>query len=163
MKQEKQIELRSEKVRNIIGQIPPILITHGTVFIGLALLSLFLAATFIPYQPTIDAKVTISQDEKGALHYSANIPQDAMKKQPQFAGITTNFAPDLPLPSHFQIQSISDVANVSEKETWFVATLKAESSFSRNIKLENVLTVPAKIELEKSSVLKWMIRKVAKN
>ena len=59
MEENKQIELRSEKVRNIIGQIPPILITHGTMFIGLALLSLFLAAAFIPYQPTIDTDITV--------------------------------------------------------------------------------------------------------
>lgn len=163
MEKNKQIELRSEKVRNIIGQVPPILLRYGITIIALSLLMLIGIAAFIPYNSTIDTKVTISQDEKGALHYSANIPQDAMKKQPQFAGITTNFASDLPLPSHFQIQSISDVANVSEKGTWFVATLKTESSFSRNIKLENVVTVPAKIELEKSSVLKWMIGKVAKN
>lgn len=163
MEKNKQIELRSEKVRNIIGQVPPILLRYGITIIALSLLMLIGIAAFIPYNSTIDTKVTISQDEKGALHYSANIPLDAMKKQPQFAGITTNLASDLPLPSHFQIQSISDVANVSEKGTWFVATLKAESSFSRNIKLENVVTVPAKIELEKSSVLKWMIGKVAKN
>ncbi|HZJ80981.1 MAG TPA: HlyD family secretion protein, partial [Dysgonamonadaceae bacterium] len=84
MEENKQIELRSEKVRNIIGQIPPILITHGTMFIGLALLSLFLAAAFIPYQPTIDTDITVLQMPNDKLYFTAKIPQKEMNKQLQF-------------------------------------------------------------------------------
>ena len=37
MEERKPIELRSEKVRSIIGQIPPVLLRYGTVIIGVTL------------------------------------------------------------------------------------------------------------------------------
>ena len=40
MKEERPIELRSEKVRNIIGRMPSVLIRYGTMIIGAALLML---------------------------------------------------------------------------------------------------------------------------
>jgi len=161
MKQEKQIELRSEKVRNIIGQIPPILITHGTLFIGLALLSLFLAATFIPYQPTIDTEVTVTQDISGKLHYSSIIPSGAINKRSQFTGIVTNHSIEIPLPNNFQIERISDTIQLSGKKAWYVATIHPIDSFTDNLSLDTSVIIPAKIKLEKRSVLMWIAHKVS--
>lgn len=48
----RQMELRSEKVRNIIGQVPPALLRYGIAIIGLSLLVLLGVSAFIPYQPT---------------------------------------------------------------------------------------------------------------
>ncbi|WP_129595369.1 HlyD family secretion protein [Seramator thermalis] len=59
MEEKKNIELRSEKVRNIIGQIPSVWIRYGTLMIGLALLVLFLIATFIPYRETIPVRIRV--------------------------------------------------------------------------------------------------------
>lgn len=44
-----QIELRSEKVRNIIGRIPPLLIRSGITLIALLITGLAVAACFIPF------------------------------------------------------------------------------------------------------------------
>ncbi len=56
---ERSIELRSEKVRNIVGQIPPLLIRQGVLIIGLTLLVLFIISSFVPYKKTIPVEITI--------------------------------------------------------------------------------------------------------
>ena len=47
MEERKPIELRSEKVRNIIGQIPPVLLRYGTVIIGVTLAALCMLSMYI--------------------------------------------------------------------------------------------------------------------
>lgn len=44
-----QIELRSEKVRNIIGTIPPALVRWSIVIITIILVMLILVVFFVPY------------------------------------------------------------------------------------------------------------------
>ena len=44
-----QIELRSEKVRNLLGEIPPSLVRWGTVIIVAIFLALLLVVCFVPY------------------------------------------------------------------------------------------------------------------
>lgn len=59
MEEKKNIELRSEKVRNIIGQIPSVWIRYGTLMIGMALLVLLLISAFIPYRETIPVRIRV--------------------------------------------------------------------------------------------------------
>ncbi len=49
-KQERSYELRSEKVRSIVGQIPSSLIRYGITAIGVVLLCLFVVGYFLPLQ-----------------------------------------------------------------------------------------------------------------
>lgn len=49
------IELRSEKVRNVIGRVPPRLVSLGTVLITVIVLALALAFYKIPYPISIEA------------------------------------------------------------------------------------------------------------
>ena len=44
-----EIELRSEKVRNLLGEIPPALVRWGTVIIVAIFLVLLLVVCFMPY------------------------------------------------------------------------------------------------------------------
>ena len=44
-----KIELRSEKVRNLLGEIPPSLVRWGTLIIVAILLVLLLVVCFMPY------------------------------------------------------------------------------------------------------------------
>ncbi len=45
----KEIELRSEKVRNLLGEIPPALVRWGTVVIVAIFLVLLIVVCFMPY------------------------------------------------------------------------------------------------------------------
>ena len=48
-KRPSDIELRSEKVRNLLGEIPPSLVRWGTVIIVAIFLILLLVVCFMPY------------------------------------------------------------------------------------------------------------------
>lgn len=49
MDKKTKIELRSEKVRNLLGEISPALVRCGTVIIVAIFLSLLLVVCFMPY------------------------------------------------------------------------------------------------------------------
>ena len=58
-KSERNFELRSEKVRSIVGQIPSSLIRYGITAIGMVLLCLFAVAYFLPYKQVYSGTATI--------------------------------------------------------------------------------------------------------
>ena len=49
MDKEPQIELRSEKVKKLLGEIPPALVRWGTIIIVVIFVSLLLVVCFMPY------------------------------------------------------------------------------------------------------------------
>ena len=51
-RESENIELRSDKVRNVIGKVPPRLVSLGTVIITIIVLALAVAFYKIPY-PTM--------------------------------------------------------------------------------------------------------------
>ena len=55
---ERTYELRSEKVRSIVGQIPPALVRYGTIIIFAVLLVLFGIAFFMPYKQVYSGSIT---------------------------------------------------------------------------------------------------------
>lgn len=61
------IELRSEKIRHIIGNIPPLLIRSGITFITVLVCSLCLAAWFIPYPENLKVPVTIISPAESSI------------------------------------------------------------------------------------------------
>lgn len=60
-KQERSYELRSEKVRSIVGQIPSSLIRYGITSIGAVLLCLFAVAYFLPYKKVYHGTATVRE------------------------------------------------------------------------------------------------------
>ena len=56
-KPERNFELRSEKVRSIVGQIPSSLIRYGITAIGMVLLCLFAVAYFLPYKQVYSVRL----------------------------------------------------------------------------------------------------------
>lgn len=89
------IEIRSENVRKIIGQIPPIIIRSGITVIGLVIALLLTVAAFIPYPDTLKAKVTVENynneyiNVKGTLPYSSvNRVKEGMNVEIEFEGFS---------------------------------------------------------------------------
>lgn len=74
-KQERSYELRSEKVRSIVGQIPSSLIRYGITAIGVVLLCLFVVGYFLPYKQVYSGTATINRITKTAK---------CLKKRPYF-------------------------------------------------------------------------------
>lgn len=143
----RQIELRSEKVRNIIGQVPPVLLRYGIMIIGCAILVLIGVSAFIPYQPGIDVEITVIQSDNGTLQYSTRIPRSTMKNRAKFTEVTLISSSDMPLPSRFRIEEISENVQLSGQEVWQSATLIPIDNISENILLDKPVTVQGKILL----------------
>lgn len=59
-----KIELRSEKVRNIIGAIPPFIVRLGNVFIVLVIAILFIVAMIVEIPKTIEGTVIVKENNK---------------------------------------------------------------------------------------------------
>ena len=57
MAEERNIELRSEKVRNIVGKIPPAVDRYGITAIGLVLVVIVAVSMLIPYKETVNLGV----------------------------------------------------------------------------------------------------------
>ena len=62
-----EIELRSEKVRHIIGEIPSRIVRYGITIITIVILGLLVGAYFIPYPETISAKVQMTNAYQGTI------------------------------------------------------------------------------------------------
>ena len=58
-KQERNFEIRSEKVRSIVGEIPSSLVRYGITAIGVVLLFLFAVAYFLPYKQVYSGTAVI--------------------------------------------------------------------------------------------------------
>ena len=61
------IELRSEKVRHIIGQVPPALVRTGTMVITLVVIALAIAFYTIRYPITIEAQGKVMSNDSVEL------------------------------------------------------------------------------------------------
>lgn len=155
-----KIELRSEKVRNIIGQVPPALLRYGIVITGISLLLLAAVSAFIPYQPGIDMEITVSQDTNGLLSFTATIPQEAMKKKAKFLEVVAGTAIELSLPTNYQIESISDTVNVSGQKMWRTITLNPKGKIPATLQIKNPVKMPGKLLLNKQTVMMWLVGKV---
>ena len=62
-----KIELRSEKVKHIIGEIPSGIVRYGITIITIVILGLLVGAYFIPYPETISAKVQMTNARQGTI------------------------------------------------------------------------------------------------
>jgi hypothetical protein len=56
---DKDIELRSEKVRSIVGQVPPLLLRYGIVVISLVIILVLVLAYTVPYPQYISTPAKI--------------------------------------------------------------------------------------------------------
>lgn len=84
---ERNFELRSESVRNIVGQVPPSLIRYGITIILLVLFVFVGISLFVPYCRVICGTATIAElptslEDSVKLHVQLSMP---------IADIRTNF------------------------------------------------------------------------
>lgn len=68
------IELRSEKTRQIIGMVPSGSVRYGTLIITIIIAILLAVSYFVPYPENIQANATVVVDADGKLNVCAYIP-----------------------------------------------------------------------------------------
>ncbi len=85
-----EIELRSEKVRNIIGKIPSRIIRTGISVIFLILFLSLLVAYFYRFDNTIETMATLHQTN-GKIDYKVKIPYSCRNKIKKDQNLTFRF------------------------------------------------------------------------
>lgn len=89
MEKNDKIELRSEKVRNIIGEIPPTVVRYGILCIALMVIGLLAAISTLPWPETVNASI-VALDENQAilsvLYRYVNDIKPGMKASVAFEG-----------------------------------------------------------------------------
>lgn len=91
-KQDKK-ELRSEKVRNIIGTIPHNIVRYGTTVMAIILTGLFFAIYCIPYPENLKVNVKAIDTQKANIlipYYYINTIEVGMNVEMEFDGYPTN-------------------------------------------------------------------------
>ena len=68
------IELRSEKTRQIIGMVPSGIVRYGTLIITIIIAILLAVSYFVPYPENLQANATVVVDADGKLNLCAYIP-----------------------------------------------------------------------------------------
>lgn len=117
-KQERSLELRSEKVRSIVGQIPTSLVRYGITAIGAVLLCLLAVAYFLPYKQVYSGTSTIhrvttatptdSTDITILLKFENKRPEDTKGQMIYLQSPYKTFAG--------QIQDLSSVRDTLERQ-----------------------------------------------
>lgn len=97
-KQEKSYELRSEKVRSIVGQIPPALVRYGTIILFVVLLIILGIAYFMPYKQVYSGSITFYDiSEPATTAYISFANNKAL----------TNIDKPIPLTIHLDTQELT--------------------------------------------------------
>lgn len=95
---EKSYELRSEKVRSIVGQIPPALVRYGTIILFAVLVVIFGIAYFMPYKQVYSGTITFYDFSEPTTTAYISYANDK---------VLTNIEEPIPLTIHLDAQDIT--------------------------------------------------------
>ena len=157
MKESDNIELRSEKVRNIIGQIPPMLIRFGITLIFFVIIGILAETYFFEYEYTINTTSTIVQ-HSDTTKIEVKIPANEIEKIKTGQKLIVDFD-NIPNLYNQQIktkiQTIPQKLHIQKTEAFYLAEITLTNSFlaesGKSILITDTITANAKIITEKIS------------
>jgi hypothetical protein len=151
------IELRSEKVRNIIGQIPPIIIRVGITIIFLIIVGFLTGTYFFKYEYTIKTTALIEQSKDTTI-ISVKIPANELEKvkvRQKVVLSLDNIANIYNERISVQIQSIPKKINISDDGGFYNSKIIISgilnSENKNEINIDKKTEVKAEIICEKIS------------
>lgn len=150
MKESENIELRSEKVRNIIGQIPPVIIRLGITIIFIIILALLIGSYFFRYQYTI--KTTALIKEQGSTYsIEIKIPGNEISKVKTGQPVILDFN-NIPNLYNQQlktsIQAIPNRLEISQNEGYYLLKVKLSGMIKTETGEAIEIIKPTKINAE---------------
>lgn len=148
------IELRSEKVRHIIGQVPPALVRIGTMVITLVVIALVIASYTIRYPITIEVqgKVTTNDTVEVLVPYKYLYLFDA----PRTALITLEGQDNDDAPIVCSITSHNDKLHTIAGNHYFAAKAPIRSC---RISVQPGLNVSVRIVVSDKTLWQQVFRK----
>lgn len=149
----KDIGLRSEQVRKIIGQIPPVLVRSGIGIIGIIVALLLAVAAFVPYPETTETDITLTSILEGRILATGELPyacitqvRAGMKAEIELEGYTGKDYGYL----QGTVTSISPQIICRGNRNYFTVTL----SLKKNPFIQNGMKGKASIILSERTLLK---------
>lgn len=160
MTEHNNIELRSEKVRNIIGKVPPELVMGGTAYVAFLLFALFVAAALIPYPENIRTKVTVTYKDNKQIGMEALIPYRYINRIGKGTDINVEmegFPAQKYGSQHGTIKIVEDSLISRNQASYFRVYLMMEAPFKYDMKwnMQGIAT----ITLIDKSILQYMLWK----
>lgn len=158
MDEKDKIELRSEKVRSLIGQIPPVIIRAGITVILFIILILLIGSWFFKFEYTIKTTATINQNND-SLIIQLKIPANEISKIRTGHKVILDFniIPNLYNEKMItKIQIVPDILEITEDGGFYNAEIllkekpKTESGITLSIQKET--KVNAEIVTDKISL-----------
>jgi hypothetical protein len=151
------IELRSEKVRNIIGQIPPKIIRVGITTIFFIIISLLIGSYYFEYEYTIKTTALIEQSQD-TTKIQIPVPANEIEKVKEgqkailsFDNIQNVYNEKIVV----QIQSMPKIIFITEKRGFYFAeiilTRKLLSQNGNEMIIDDKIEVKAEIICGKTS------------
>lgn len=150
MKESDNIELRSEKVRNIIGQIPPIIMRFGITIIFFIIIALLIGSYFFKYQYTIKSTAVI-QKQGNALIVKIKTPANEISKvmTGQTVILDFNNIPNLYNQQlETRIQAIPNKLEISQNEGYYLLKIKLSGNTKTETGKEIDIIKPTQINAE---------------
>lgn len=151
MDERDNIELRSEKVRNLIGQIPPSIIRAGILVIFIIILVLLIGSWFFKFEYTIKATATINQNTD-SLIIKLKIPANELSKIQTGHKVILDFnnIPNLYNEKMVtEIQIVPDILEIKEDGGFY----NAEIILKENTKTESGRTLSFRKEIIVNAVI----------
>lgn len=157
------IELRSEKVRNIIGQIPPRIIRVGITVIFFIIIGFLIGSYYFEYEYIIKTTALVEQSQD-TTKIQVKIPANEIDKVKAGQKVFLSFDN---IPNVYnektavQIQSIPQTINISEKGGFYnaeiVLTGKLQSENGNKIIIDDKIKVKSEIICGKISFFERII------
>ena len=148
------IELRSEKVRHIIGQVPPALVRTGTMVITLVVIALAIAFYTIRYPITIEAQGKVSNND--SIEILVPYKYLYLFDEPRTARITLEGQDEDAAPIVCPITSHNDKLLVVDENHYFTAKTNIRSNGSN---AQPGLKVSARIVVSDKTLWKQVFKK----
>ncbi len=142
MENEDNVELRSEKVRKVIGRIPPLLIRTGTAVITMLVIGMIWGAIRIHFPMTINGQGSVNNYkwmDKSFYYANINIPYKYLYMfygQKRIYRVTFEGLPDNVYYTSKDTPKVD--ANVKEHdgEKFFTIFIKIDNSWARQNRLK---------------------------
>jgi hypothetical protein len=158
MNEKENIELRSEKVRSLIGQIPPVIIQAGISVIFLIILILLIGSWFFKFEYTIKTTVTINQNND-SLIIKLKIPANEINKIKTGQKVILDFNN---IPNLYneklvtEIQGVPDILEITENGGFYNAEIllkdKTKIESGRTLSIRKEIKANAEIVTKKISL-----------
>ena len=161
MNNQEKIELRSEKVRTVIGQIPPLLVRTGTMIVTVLFAIICYATYKIPYPFTIEADgIVISSDSiHNNLMIELFIPYRYNDYYQVKRQVSTTYEGRENVVIGCDIDSISDNVVILNGEHFFQAYTRISKNEIKKYRLKENIKVHATTIINNKTVLQQIIRK----